>query len=331
MLLAIVLYFFIGQTSRIVAKKYVQNEFSKSLNENLPRMIDEITRLDRIIDYSDKIEYKYTIMINDTITDKTIVELNSSIRNSMCKNKLFTRMNKEKAFVYTYMNKIKTSKHSIVIKKKFCKNNVQINASPKSLEQQCIEGNVTICMKLASSYENNGSLDNANDFYQKACNLKSGKACFILANNLKDLFQEDKYKLSCELGVAEGCTAYGILLYERKEEDESVKYLKLGCTKNSKLGCRAMGNFYMKNQKFFKANENYKQACNLRDGFSCNQIGIDYAQGIAVRKDIEKARDYFGLACDYKNKSGCRNYANMGLNWEYRSSTTLYKLPKLIY
>jgi TPR repeat protein len=87
----------------------------------------------------------------------------------------------------------------------------------------------------------------------------------------------------------------------------------------------------MKNQNFFKANKNYKQACDLRDGFSCNQIGIDYAKGIAIRKDIEKARSYFGLACDYEYKSGCSNYANMGFNWEYRSSSILYKLPKLIH
>jgi hypothetical protein len=188
-LLAIVLYFFIGQASRSIGKKYAQNEFSKSINMNLPKMIDDITRLDKIIDYSDKIEYKYTIMIDDIISNETIVEVNTSIRNGMCKNKLLVDMNKEKTFIHTYRNKIKTSQYSIVIKKNFCANNVRVNTSFQSLKQQCAKGNATICMKLASNYENNGSLDKANDFYQKACDLKYGEACFMLAKNLKDLSQ----------------------------------------------------------------------------------------------------------------------------------------------
>lgn len=45
-----------------------------------------------------------------------------------------------------------------------------------------------------------------------------------------------------------------------------------------------------------------------KDGGSCLLVGTAYKEGIGVRFDILKAKEYFGLACDYGNQDGCSKY-----------------------
>lgn len=45
-----------------------------------------------------------------------------------------------------------------------------------------------------------------------------------------------------------------------------------------------------------------------KDGGSCLLVGIAYKEGLGVRFDILKAKEYFGLACDYGNQDGCSKY-----------------------
>lgn len=45
-----------------------------------------------------------------------------------------------------------------------------------------------------------------------------------------------------------------------------------------------------------------------KDDMSCSVAGIAYKEGLGVRFDILKAKEYFGLACDYGNQDGCSKY-----------------------
>ena len=36
--------------------------------------------------------------------------------------------------------------------------------------------------------------------------------------------------------------------------------------------------------------------------------GMAYKEGLGVRFDILKAKEFFGLACDYGNQDGCDKY-----------------------
>lgn len=45
-----------------------------------------------------------------------------------------------------------------------------------------------------------------------------------------------------------------------------------------------------------------------KDDTSCLMAGIAYKEGLGVRFDILKAKEYFGLACDYGNQDGCSKY-----------------------
>lgn len=43
-------------------------------------------------------------------------------------------------------------------------------------------------------------------------------------------------------------------------------------------------------------------------GDSCFETGKTYEDGIGVRYDLQKAKEFFGLACDYGNQDGCSKY-----------------------
>ena len=45
-----------------------------------------------------------------------------------------------------------------------------------------------------------------------------------------------------------------------------------------------------------------------KDDASCFVAGIAYKDGLGVRFDILKAKEFFGLACDYGNQDGCSKY-----------------------
>lgn len=62
--------------------------------------------------------------------------------------------------------------------------------------------------------------------------------------------------------------------------------------------------------------ENYLTAAKLgeilckkyKDGGACLFVGATYKEGLGVRANLLKAKEYFGLACDYGNQDGCSKY-----------------------
>lgn len=69
-------------------------------------------------------------------------------------------------------------------------------------------------------------------------------------------------------------------------------------------------------QKLLIEDEDYLTATKIsellckkyKDGGSCLLVGTAYKEGIGVRFDILKAKEFFGLACDYGSQDGCSKY-----------------------
>jgi len=49
-------------------------------------------------------------------------------------------------------------------------------------------------------------------------------------------------------------------------------------------------------------------ACDEDNAFACNNLGIMYLNGLGTRQNLDKAKDYFGKACDLGIQIGCDNY-----------------------
>ena len=55
----------------------------------------------------------------------------------------------------------------------------------------------------------------------------------------------------------------------------------------------------------------YEKSCNLKEGIACNNLGVVYSNGIGVRQNKNKAKEYFGKSCDSGNQKGCDNYRTL--------------------
>ena len=54
-----------------------------------------------------------------------------------------------------------------------------------------------------------------------------------------------------------------------------------------------------------------EKGCGLKNGLSCYNLGVSYANGQGVRQNKAVAKDYFGKACDLEYQEGCDAYKKM--------------------
>ena len=59
------------------------------------------------------------------------------------------------------------------------------------------------------------------------------------------------------------------------------------------------------NKDVWRANEFYKQGCDLKNGGGCCNLGFNYERGNGVNKDIWRANEFFKQACDLSQQLGC--------------------------
>lgn len=115
--------------------------------------------------------------------------------------------------------------------------------------KQCENNNANACLEVALHYDRHNIKDmpNAMKYYDKACSLKSGEACF----NLGGIYHRDKdskamhyLKLGCEYDYATSCSAVATQLFKLyKQEDnraskgrEILKEVNRYCVKGYNLG-----------------------------------------------------------------------------------------------
>jgi TPR repeat protein len=159
-------------------------------------------------------------------------------------------------------------------------------------KKDCVKNNnPQACYAAGLYFLNNLSLqDGALKFLTKACNLEHKEACVI-----KGIMHLD-----------------GFLV--KKNIDTAGFYFTNNCLPGSFVtGCVKLGHFYQIKKKYFESSDTYNEICfsqkvELDRGEACQSLGFNYANGFGVRHNIQKAKELFGLACDYKNNLGCYNY-----------------------
>lgn len=62
------------------------------------------------------------------------------------------------------------------------------------------------------------------------------------------------------------------------------------------------------NKRYDAAFVNFKKACELGNGDGCAYLGMAYEEGISVKKDKDKALNYYQKACKLGSKQSCENY-----------------------
>nr|WP_315520552.1 hypothetical protein [uncultured Campylobacter sp.] len=73
--------------------------------------------------------------------------------------------------------------------------------------------------------------------------------------------------------------------------------------------CLLKQHLLIKDEDYLTATKISELLCKkYKDDASCLIAGIAYKEGLGVRFDILKAKEYFGLACDYGNQDGCSKY-----------------------
>ncbi|MCI6343253.1 MAG: sel1 repeat family protein [Campylobacter sp.] len=77
------------------------------------------------------------------------------------------------------------------------------------------------------------------------------------------------------------------------------------------------GETFYNNKEYDKAAELYKKACDGGNMSGCFNLGIMYANGNGVEKDLGKAAELFKKACDSGNMRGCHNLGVMYTKWQW--------------
>lgn len=57
--------------------------------------------------------------------------------------------------------------------------------------------------------------------------------------------------------------------------------------------------------------EFYQKTCRLDYVLGDVNLGVAYANGEGIRRDLDKALGLFGKACDLKSELECQNYAKL--------------------
>ena len=96
---------------------------------------------------------------------------------------------------------------------------------------------------------------------------------------------------------------------------EAKSRLDYSCNLGNSINCFSLGWNYAKGKNgytkdYSKAIDFYRKACDLDYGPACNNLGVLYANGEGINKNVPIARIYYDKACKLNNEQGCSNLRN---------------------
>lgn len=196
-------------------------------------------------------------------------------------------------------------------------------------------GTCNITLKVAIDNNFQHSFDEATSCYSKLCQDKYSNGCemahimgqeylqdknYIRKYRVKNNFFKAKetFEENCKNGYGISCIYLSGMFFNGKGvktdkakakelRDEGIRLLAKSCNFENGSDCTYLANETLEtNPK--KAFELYTKGCELGISFACVQVGKMYEKGIGTTKNMGKAKDFYGKACDFQDQEGCSNY-----------------------
>lgn len=96
---------------------------------------------------------------------------------------------------------------------------------------------------------------------------------------------------------------------------KSFIYCQKACKGNNALSCTNLGYLYHNGigikKDYKKAREYHLKSCKLKSGLGCSNLGFLYNRGYGVKKSYKEAAKYYKKACNLKSGLGCENLGNL--------------------
>lgn len=187
---------------------------------------------------------------------------------------------------------------------------------PAGCRRQCENGNSEACYVLGRTYSDGAIVASdpalALSFYEKSCMGGSGNACNALAWRLQNTDRNQAillYTLSCDLGSGKGCHNGALLQRTAGNSKEAKQLFRQGCQQGFAPSCRQL-DAAERNQASSTPAQMIKQLqkdCAVHEKQACYDLGLTYALGDNVVKDMQQAILYFDTACQMGSSSACRD------------------------
>ena len=125
------------------------------------------------------------------------------------------------------------------------------------------------------------------------------------------------FKKTCDDGNSASCYMLGKIYASgeivKTNFFEAGEYYKKSCDKNNGIGCYHLGMLYYTGsgvrQDTTKLEEFLKKSCDNEYAKGCYKLGRLYLDGQGgITKDQQKALEFFGKACDFKDEGSCLLY-----------------------
>lgn len=196
-----------------------------------------------------------------------------------------------------------------------------LGCASTSLDDKCYAKDFKSCNKLAISYDHNKEYIKAKELYQMSCDGDYYAACgnlgilYYNGNGVKQDYDIARklWEKACDGKQMNGCNNLGVL-YEKglgckQDIIMANKLYKKACDNNFYSACGNLGALYYNNKDYSTAKHLWEKACSQgKDVTSCYSLGYLYKEGLGVRQNKTKAKEYYGKVCDLGEQKGCDNY-----------------------
>lgn len=115
---------------------------------------------------------------------------------------------------------------------------------------------------------------------------------------------------ACDGGDQESCSKVGFMYVMGTgvgEDDRHGEELLTGaCDKGYAPGCTNMGTLMRLHVSTWRqAVQYFTRGCDGNDPYGCNNLALLYREGLAVDKDMNRAKQFFDKSCSLGNQAGC--------------------------
>lgn len=176
-------------------------------------------------------------------------------------------------------------------------------------QKQCNDKNYAVCGIVGNLEEyGNENYKEAKKYYQTACKKTNIEATYQIKqidNTIDKMSGIFIAQLSCKL--------LGHLYYRgngmKQDIDKAIQYYKKSCDLGDNYACGHIGFIYYKKEDFKRAKDIFAKSCEKLEGNSCGLLAEMYTNGKGVKKDLSKAKELYGKACDLGSEiNGCFMY-----------------------